>query len=210
MPSLYRDPNCAAPRCPRLRVGFSRYCREHQYNLSHHGHPLMSRTSERLYKRHRARITAGLLRYSQSAPMRAACEIADQFLNYTATSSITYEKEIAEWARRARAAGVAAMDLLRTAAEFQAVLDESPHRFPDGRAERHALARRVLLLGPRWGTWRPRGRLLNNFGHMLKEALGTWAWAFLKRLDRDDEERRELRRRAADFDSIPTKAKRAD
>lgn len=162
----------------------------------------MQHVSERQFKAHRERITAGLLRYSQSKPMQAACEIADQILNYRPATNFTYERQIATWAARAREAGVSAMDVLRAVAEVQAVLETSPAQFPDGRAERHAFARRVLRLGPGWGKWRPHGRLLNNFGALLRESLGSWAWAFLKRLDQDAEAKRELRRRAADFDSI--------
>lgn len=209
MPTKNPSPQCAAKGCSKPRRRFSRFCPHHQRNLSHHGHHLMGRTSERLFKRYRPRITAGLLKYSQSAPMGAACELADQFLDFKAQHNFTYELQIAAWAQRARAAGVCAMDILRAVAEFHAFLDDNPRRYPDARAERHALARRVLLLGPSWGRWRPRARVLNTLGSMLKESLGTWAWAFLQRLDRDEEAKRALRRAATDFDSI-TKAKRKE
>lgn len=204
MPTKNPSPQCAAKGCPKPRRRFSRFCPHHQRNLSHHGHYLMCRTSERLFTRYRPRIVAGLLRYSQAKPMQAACQIADQFLNYRAEHGFTYELQLENWANRARAAGVSAMDVLRAVAEFHAFLDDHPRRFPDVRAERYALARRVLLLGPSWGTWRPRARVLNTVGAWLKEALASWAYAFLRKLDQDDQARRELRQRAADFDSITT------
>lgn len=200
MPSIRRDPNCAAKGCAKLRERFSRYCPYHKRKLAFHGHPQMSRVSERLYKRHRERITRGLLRYAHSRPMIAAVQLADELLNFRPECGFTYERQIAERMRLARESGVCPMDILRAVAEFQAVLDESPQRFPDGRAERYALARRVLLLGPSWGRWRPRAKVLNNLGGMLKDALTGWAWAFLRKLDQDAEARRDLRRKAADFD----------
>lgn len=210
MPSKNPSPNCRASRCTGRRVRFSGYCAKHTYNLRRHGHPTMSHISMRQYRAHRERITEGLLRYAHSKPMLAAVEIADHFLNYKPERGFTYERYIAQWATRARAVGVAPMDLLQAVAEFQAVLESSPRQFPDARAERHALARRVLRLGPNWGKWRPHGRLLNNFGAQLRDALGSWAWAFLKRIERDAEERRALYRAAADWDAVLPTTKRAE
>lgn len=201
MPTKYPHTHCTVPRCAKPRARFSSHCRHHAFNLNSYGHPMATHTRERVYQVHRNRVTAGLLRYAHAPPMLAAVEIANQLLDYKPQTNLTYEVQVAAWARRAREAGVSAMDLLRVVAEFQAVLDSDPQRFPDARAERHAIARRVLRLGPSWGTWRPRARLLNNFGAMIRESLATWAWAFLKKLNADDEAKRELRRRAADFKS---------
>lgn len=197
-----RSPICAIRACNKHRHGNSRLCIKHAHRQARHGHPEMDRITEKSYRRHRSFIIAGLLRYSQSKPVRAAYAIADEFLNYTPSHGWRWQIQLAQRMAAARSVKCDAFEILRRVAEFYAVVETEPYIFKSPKAEKYALARHVLRTGPSWGKWRPTSVMLNNFGQELAESLGTFALMFLKRLHKDVAERQRLRRAAADFDAI--------
>lgn len=175
---------------------------KHQKQKDRYGHPAAPCTPLRDLLAYRAFVEAGMARYANSKALNAALRLTEECLNYTPTHNFTVELKIAErtrWLREYRSPHA----VLQRVVEFYAVVDARPERFPSVRAERFGLARAVLQLGaPDGRPGRPSSVLLNYFGTHLAEALGPFALAFLRRLQRDDAERRALIATSSDINAF--------
>ncbi len=144
------------------------------------------------------RITYGLTRYSNTKAVTAALQLASELLEFKPRYGFTKEYAMQEHMQALKATGVTPMSLLQRVCEFYAYAEWNPQRFHTVREEEHALARAVLWLRNQ-GTQRSTTHLLLQIGGTVREILGVFPLAFVRRLEADDRERAKLLDQLTDF-----------
>lgn len=149
-------------------------------------------------------VLDGMQRLHDHPAMAAGRELAQIALDYTvadATNAMGRQLRVARLMADLKAHGVTAEHLMCRVAELFAFFQAEPTRCLGDVAENMALGRAVVHLVPWSGPGAGQGkRLTLDVAAHVREHLGAWALAFVRRLGTDQAKEGELLKRAATFD----------
>ena len=148
----------------------------------------------------RDEIMAGLAKYQSTTGVQAAYKLAAELFEYRAHPVNRSARHMAEQLQRLKDHGVSPWDILQRTAEVYACIEGSPPgRFENADVEAITLARSVLKLAS-MGRYRAEGHMLRTMGAHVREVLGVFAVAFVRRLEQDKVGRRARIKQSASFE----------
>lgn len=178
----------------------ARFCPRHANISSRYGSPTGGPPRDAELATYRAMIRAGLRRYAEAKPVRAALDVAREILDFEIPAGRAGVVGVAEEMQRLRHAGVTPADVLQRVAEVYALMLFAD-RFSDPRELDAYLARAVMKLARRYSPKRPTSHTRRTLAYRLKGSLQDFSLHLLLRLTRDEEAERQRRAAlTAEFD----------
>lgn len=194
---------CEVQSCRRPPSRFSNtiYCENHRLRAYRFGHAMHKPLHNRELAAVREAIKAGLAKYQRTTGVQQAVRLADELLAYEAHPNNRSARHMVEQFERLRSHGVNAWDVLQRVSEVYACIAKAaPGRFENSEVERVTLARSVMKLVS-LGRYRAEGHMLRTLGSHLQQSLGVFALSFVRRLERDENDRIERIKQSTDFDT---------
>jgi hypothetical protein len=186
---------CAAPGCsrPPHHPLLSAHCTKHGAALYRYGavNGRAIRPSE--LKPYAEPVARTLARYGNSKGVQGALQLTAELLNYRSHRDYSWELELQSQMTRLRDGGVTPREFLTRVCVTWA-LQADRQRFDGERELAFGLAREVLKLRTRTGTWRPGGILLYRFGCLIRDELGTFPAGVWMKASQDADARAQARK----------------
>jgi hypothetical protein len=151
----------------------------------------------------REEIKAGLAKYQRTTGVQAAVQLASELFAYDAHPANRSAQHMVAQFARLQSQGVTPWDLLQRVTEVYACILKAPSgRFENTEVEAITIARSVMKITS-MGRYRAQGHMLRTMGTHLREALGVFAIAFVRRLEQDKVAHRSLINQSTVFEEVP-------
>lgn len=184
---------CRVDGCTSPVLVFGQLCHRHRHALNRHGSVQGRLLRQRELARNDKRINAGLRLYGQRPAILHALGNAAGLLRFRAVARGPLEQRIQYQFDRLNAYGVTPEDVLRGVIQVYFLdMDDVRPRFTDERHLLQTLARVVLRLAPLHGM-RASASMYGAVGALVKDALGVYAHAFVRKVLEDEANERATR-----------------